>query len=110
MRTEQKTKKEKSIKDWVEYVLKTYYQSRDNDIVLFGTVLNYIKPGWEQYTAGAFLGLMEDKKIPNMDDVIRFRRRLQQINIDLRGKSYTERHKLTSTAKKNLGYGSGTNK
>lgn len=97
-------------KQWVKFVLKIYAPTRDNDVALYGSILNHIDPDWVKWSAVDLLNKMDDKTIPNFDDVVRYRRRFQQTDISLRGESYNARHQFQKTAHKALNYGPNISK
>jgi len=45
-----------------------------------------------------------NNKIPSADSITRYRRKIQEENIDLRGKKYDERQNKTKKVKIELGY------
>ena len=107
---EPKVKVKKTTKQVVEQVLKTHPFTRDSDMSLYGSVLNITNPDWEKWSAADLLNKIDDNTAPSMVDVVRYRQRFQQMNIDLRGHSYQARMENQKVARKNLAYGSGGGK
>lgn len=59
----------------------------------------------EEITAKQLLAEIYHKRLPSSEAITRARRKLQELNVDLRGKNYAKRHQEVKAVKKELGYG-----
>jgi len=92
------------LKQVVEHYLKNRPETRDSDLKLTQLV-------WETYgfiapkeTAFTLLIMLSRRSIPQFDSISRWRRRLQQMHPEYRGKLWDKRHGLQENAKAELGY------
>jgi hypothetical protein len=92
-----------------ESILRTNPDSRDSDSKLIALYMHkeLTKMGHDlkAITGVDFLGLMYNGKLPSSEAITRARRKLQELHIDLRGKTYEQRHREVRAVKKDLGYG-----
>ena len=93
-----------TIKSVVEYILKSNPSSRDNDYLLTLSVWRALEI--EPLTETGFTTLhgMITGRIPALETISRWRRRLQQLNPDLRGVQYEKRHAHITERLEELGY------
>lgn len=96
----------KSVKDRVKYLLLKYPHLRDNDNKL---VANYwffeLKDrgvNLSDISASELLNLFSNKKLSSFESISRCRRKLQEENEILRGKSYQKRKAEEDYTKKNI--------
>jgi len=89
--------------DQVFKVLMKRPEARDNDNYLIWLV-------WQNFYKASMADMMtfrEDfinNKIPSADSITRYRRKIQEEHIELRGKKYEERQHKTKKVKIELGY------
>ncbi len=93
-----------TIKSVVEYILKSNPSARDNDYLLTLSVWRALEI--EPLTETGFTTLhgMITGRIPALETISRWRRRLQQMNPDLRGVQYEKRHAHIKNRLDELGY------
>jgi len=78
-------------------------EARDNDNYLIWLV-------WENFYRASMADMMTfsddfiNNKIPSADSITRYRRKIQEEYIELRGKKYDERQNKTKKVKTELGY------
>jgi hypothetical protein len=91
------TKKLKTLKEKVEILLTKYPELRDDDKLLVTKMWFYElkKYGVEPslMTAMQFFELYQQNVLSNSDLITRSRRKIQEENPNLRGKTWDERHK-----------------
>lgn len=89
--------------DQVFKVLMKRPEARDNDNYLIWLV-------WHNFYKASMADMMTfrddfiNNKIPSADSITRYRRKIQEENIELRGKKYDERQNKTKKVKIELGY------
>mgnify|MGYP003138641505 FL=1 len=90
-----------STKNTVASLLKNYKHLRDDDNKLLATVWLYKKPNRVK-TAMDFLHLLSNGKLPSSESVRRCRQKLQELNPNLRGRLWKQRHKMEEQINKEL--------
>ena len=89
--------------DQVFKVLMHRAEARDNDNYLIWLV-------WQNFYKVSMADMMTfrddfiNNKIPSADSITRYRRKIQEEHIELRGKKYDERQNKTKKVKTDLGY------
>lgn len=89
--------------DQVLKVLMKRAEARDNDNYLIWLI-------WQNFNRASMTDMETfrddfiNNKIPSADSITRYRRKIQEENIDLRGKKYDERQNKTKKVKTELGY------
>ncbi len=89
--------------DQVFKVLMKRAEARDNDNYLIWLV-------WQNFYKVSMADMMtfrEDflqQRLPSADSITRYRRKIQEEHIELRGKKYDERQNKTKKVKTELGY------
>ena len=81
--------------------LKSHEASRDDDNKLYAMIIynrldsthKHEIEGEEREGALKLLSMIYNGKLPNFDTLARFRRKLQEENVELRGQKYDARHK-----------------
>ena len=82
----------KTIKEKVEFLLVNYPLLRDDDFRLISNYFAFLmKDKINNMSAKDFLQLFSEGKLPHTESIRRCRQKLQEENIKLRGKNYTER-------------------
>jgi len=96
----------KKSKDIVEKLLTEQPHLRDDDNKLLASVwyieIKQRKLVPEKITGFKVLGLIATKMLSNAESVRRSRAKLQELNVNLRGKVYEQRHKETKGVKDDL--------
>jgi len=90
-----------STKEIVTKLLKDHEHLRDDDNKLIATVWYYQLPKVEEAVMD-FLYLLSDGKLPSFESITRCRRKLQELNPELRGELWDQRHQLQEKVKKEL--------
>lgn len=80
-------------------ILKSYPESRDNDIRLFYLFLGKLNIDINKISGYEFLEKILIRKIPNFESIRRTRQKLQEHNPALRGELYFKRHQLKEQIK-----------
>ena len=88
----------------IETLLINDKRYRDNDHLLIARLFWDEINHSETMTAKEFLVLLRDRKLSNTESIRRTRQKLQEQNVELRGKSYRSRKKETAKVRKELGY------
>ena len=81
----------KNYYDEVREVMVKWPQTRDDDLLLWGQLLfikGFVK---KDETFFKVLGSVKAKKMPSFESVSRARRKVQELEPDLRGKRYSQR-------------------
>jgi hypothetical protein len=98
-----------NLTDTVEQVLLKDERCRDDDRLLTAIVwFNVIKDGkynFSTMSAKDLLDLYIKGLMPNHDSITRARRKVQELNPELRGSKYESRQGYQKDVKKDLGYG-----
>jgi len=82
----------KTIKEEIEFLLINYPLLRDDDYRLISNYFAFLlEDKINDMTAKDFLKLFSEGKLPHTESISRCRRKLQEENIKLRGKNYTDR-------------------
>jgi hypothetical protein len=91
------TKKLKTLKEKVEILLTKFPELRDDDKLLVTKMWFYELKKYEVepslMTAMQFFEIYQQNVLSNSDLITRSRRKIQEENPELRGKSWDERHK-----------------
>ena len=91
------TKKLKTLKEKVEILLTKFPELRDDDKLLVTKMWFYELKKYEVepslMTAMQFFEIYQQNVLSNSDLITRARRKIQEENPELRGKSWEERHK-----------------
>jgi hypothetical protein len=96
--------KMKNLKPKVEEILRKNMRCRDSDSILYSTLL-YFEIGAERLKSMSgyeLLGVIAEDRYPSYDTIARVRRKLQNEDETLRGKSYNERHNLEAEVRTNI--------
>lgn len=101
-------KKDKTVlKRKITWLLTEFEHLRDNDIELVNTIwmdeIDSLVDSPRQLTLEDFLIVHHD--LTRADSICRYRRRIQQLHPELRGKYYKHRKAKEQEAKEDLGYG-----
>ena len=95
----------KSIREKIEFILKTYPKTRDSDKLLwlkFMHIYRSIFVDVELGDYGMFQKTIMHKDTPTFETVSRARRKIQEMNEDLRGELYHHRQYKQEDVKKCL--------
>jgi hypothetical protein len=98
-------KKRGEIKDAVEHCLKHKPETRDNDYLLIREAyerMGHLTAFMTGYTMFTYIA---DGRMPSIETIGRWRRRLQQRHPEYRGRVWADRHAYTEEVKGELGYG-----
>jgi len=95
----------KNMQDKVAYLLRRHPETRDDDQVLvtnlwYFELRKYGDPA--NITAYDFFKLYSKGKLPTADLITRARRKVQENDPTLRGKTWQERHKEAENVRKNI--------
>lgn len=90
--------------DTIKSILQSNEKSRNSDFRLYCILL--MRLGFDPKNISAFdlLKGMQEKIYPNLESVGRTRRKLQELNVELRGNSYEGRKEQEKNVKEELGY------
>ena len=91
----------KNLQETVESVLENDVKSRDNDMRLIALIWHK-ELGDLKYLYYPFLRKVAENKVTNFESISRCRRKLQEIQPNLRGEKYIERHKRQKEMKDDL--------
>jgi hypothetical protein len=100
------TKKILNLHDKVEILLKKYPELKDNDRLLVNTMWNVelqkmnLNP--KTTPISMFLSLYKDGKLSDADLIKRARRKLQELNVELRGETWKPRHKESEITRQTI--------
>lgn len=95
----------KTDKDRVEHLLRNYELTRDSDSMLIATFYFHESKGEDflkNQSALSFLTDLSSGKYSPASSIIRCRRKLQEQNPELRGKSYEDRIESGNDTRKNI--------
>lgn len=95
----------RNMQDKVTFLLKNYPETRDYDQVLVTNIWFFeIKKlgNPETMSAFEFFKLYSTGKIPTADVITRARRKVQETDPSLRGKTWEERHKEAKRVRKDI--------
>lgn len=92
------------IKETVKNILTQFPLTRDNDNLLQLKVWKEQMPvlGLKSTTFWDFAMIYKDGKLASSESIRRCRQKLQELHPELRGKSYSKRHKEQSSVKQQL--------
>ena len=93
-----------NLEDKIKTLLIKHPDTRDNEQMLVSLMWTY-HIGIDKVktmTAWELLTLFSRNKLPNFESIERCRRKIQELNADLRGKKYEERHKLEVEVKEQI--------
>ena len=93
-----------SVMDEVEKMLLMYPSLRDNDERLMANIwYKFIGDNTLTYTSGFnVLSMLSKGKLPSYESVSRCRRKIQQMNPELRGEKWTERQRRAKKIRKEI--------
>ena len=85
----------KKLEEKVEFVLRKYPETKDNDQMLVSLVWMYHlgRDRTKDLSAWELLTMLSRKELPNFESIRRSRQKLQELNAELRGETYKDRHK-----------------
>ena len=91
----------KGVKEQIIKTLEEHEPARDDDNKLYAMIIynrldsthKHEIEGEEREGALKLLSMIYNGKLPNFDTLARFRRKLQEENVELRGQKYDARHK-----------------
>ncbi len=94
----------KKTKEKVKTLLETYSELRDDDVRLMCNIwIDDLHPrNINDMTACELLCRLKDGELTHFESIRRFRQKLQEELVYLRGKKYDERHKRQSKVKHDL--------
>ena len=93
----------KNLQETVESILENDVKSRDNDMRLIALIWHKeLIRGDLKDLYYPFLRKVAENKLTNFESISRCRRKLQEIQPDLRGEKYIERHKRQEEMKDDL--------
>lgn len=90
--------------DRVEYILRNYLSSRDNDKKLYLRYILEVYDIKDCTMAIDVFNIILHKKTPSFESISRARRKIQEHNPELRGKNYKERKKEQEKVREWVGY------
>lgn len=88
----------------VKAVLRAYAYTRDSDPLLTYQYLRNFGPDPEKMTVAEYLKEVKNGNLPSNDTLSRIRRKIQEEDIMLRGKTRESRLARTRSVKRELGY------
>lgn len=93
----------RKVEDKVKEILKTSYESRDNDMLLIARIwaMEVNSYNLNNMVIYDFFKLMSDYKVSHATSIIRCRQKIQEHNPEYRGNKYKKRHKKLEPEVKN---------
>ena len=73
----------KRYEDLVERALVEYPKTREDDFILYATVIHYIEPQIVNQPFGIVMKAHKELKIPSFESITRARRKVQENNLNL---------------------------
>ena len=95
----------KNMQDKVTYMLRNYPETRDNDQVLVSNMWYFeVKKVADpnEMSVYNFFKMYSQGQLPTADVITRARRKVQENDPSLRGKTWEERHKEAENVRKNI--------
>lgn len=96
----------KTVKILIQDILISYPSTRDNDEKLAANVLHFFllkrNVDSKNISANKLLEMYSQGQLPTIDYITRIRRKLQELNPDIRGNNYNIRQSKSKKVKENI--------